>query len=238
MTVKTLLIIGVASIGLLICTSSVSAQTYSWNGGGFAGYDRDGSFGNTIQFTAPASVSTINITASKPENGCATDIVDTYTVTSGPVLQVGEWIDVPVGAQPGLFKIIDLGTDTNGNSTLTLPALTCFATPQTGNATAGPGFTYFLYFDSGNGAGSTCDSSKSSATAGFLDSNGVLQSAPSATGTVTCSNTSTDGGYTVVTTGQFSGTASNGQAFTVSFTITNRNGRYGRYAQSAQWTVQ
>ena len=235
---KTLLNIAVALIGLLICTSSVNAQTYSWNGGGWAGYDRDGSYGRTLQFTAPASVSTIKITASQPENGCATDIVDTYTVTSGPELQVGEWIDVPVGGQPGLFKIIDLGTDTNGNSTLTLAALTCFAVPQTGNATAGPGFTYFLYFDNGNGAGSTCDSSQSSATAGFLDSDVILQRAPSATGTVTCSNESTDGGYTVVTKGQFSGTASNGQSFTVNFTITNRNGRYGRYAQSAQWTVQ
>src|SRR5260221_7367112 len=39
--------------------------------------------------------------------------------------------------------------------TVLVPALTCFATPQTGNATAGPGFTYFLYFDNGNGAGST-----------------------------------------------------------------------------------
>jgi hypothetical protein len=71
----------------------------------------------------------------------------------------------------------------------------------------------------------------------FLDSNGVLQTALSNSNTVTCSNSTPDGGYTIVTTGSFSGTATNGLPFTATFTKTVHQGRYGWYAQSAQWSV-
>ena len=103
-------------------------------------------------------------------------------------------------------------------------------------ATVGPAFHYFLHFNGTNGNARTCDS-QSSVTAGFLDVNGNLQSAPSASGTVSCSNTSPDGGYTTITNGTFSGTTSSGQPFTASFDIVNKNGKYGRYAQSAQWSL-
>lgn len=226
-----------ASLSLLFLLAvSLAAQgtTYNWTGG-FAAYDRDGSFSNTLSLTVPAAVTTVNITASRLENGCDSYIVDTYTITSGPALQIGEYAQVQ-GVPAGMFQILDLGTDADGNSTMTLGAKSCDSGPNSGTATVGPGFHYFLHFTGGNGSLGVCDS-QSAIIAGFLDANGILQSAPSASGNVACSNSSPDGGYTVITTGSFSGTDSTGQPFTASFTLTNRNGRYGRYAQSAQWSL-
>lgn len=136
-----------------------------------------------------------------------------------------------IGIPAGFFQIIDVGTDSQGNPTFTLSDYNCESGPHSGTATIGPALNYYLHFTSG-----ACDN-QSSVTAGFLDVNGVLQSAPSATGTVSCSTTLSNGGYAHVTKGTFSGTDSTGHAFTASFTTTDWNGRFGRYAQSAQWTI-
>lgn len=232
---RKLISFAIAVLGLLACQSSASAQTYDWNGGP---YNQDANYASrSMRLTVNALVTTVNVTASHPESQ---DTVDTYTLASGPAPQVGEWAQVG-GAMRGRFQIVDLGTDANGNPTMTLAEWTDWSVPNSGTATIGPALAYSLYFNGPNGQGvgptATCDPANSSITAGFLDSNGNLQSAPSGSGTVTCSNSTPDRGITIITTGTFSGTASNGLAFTATFTITNKRGRYGLNAQSVQWTL-
>jgi hypothetical protein len=219
------------AIALLACACSSRAQnTYTWDTGGFAPYDRDTVSGNPLSLTVPANVTVVNITASTDDTSPCGDSVNSYSLTSGPAPQIGEWAQVQ-GIPAGFFKIIDVGTDAEGNPTFTLSDYNCESGPHSGTAFIGPSFNYYLHFTSG-----VCDG-RSSVTAGFFDANGVLQSAPSATGSVTCSTTSPDGGFTHVTKGSFSGTDSTGQPFTATFTVTDKNGRFGRYAQSAQWYV-
>lgn len=219
-----------AAVAVLGFACTLSAQTYTWSGGGFAAYDRDTVSGNPLYLTVPASTTVVNIIASSDNTKPCGDSVNSYTLISGPVPQIGEYAQV-LGIPAGFFKIIDVGTDGNGNPTFTLADYNCESGPHSGAATIGPAFNYYLHFTNG-----ACDS-LSHVTAGFLDTNGVLQSVLSTTGSVTCSTTLADGGYQHVTSGSFSGTGSDGLVHTVTFTTTDQNGRFGRYAQSAQCTV-
>jgi hypothetical protein len=231
------------TLALLVGATATHAQTYNWNG-----YVREGSFQHTLSLNVPATVSTVNILAANLENGCDSDQVYSYDANSlvGPALVVGETVQVVVRNFPsvsGLGQIINLGTDGNGNPTFTLNRLSCTVISYaSGTANAGPGFNYFLYFNPNDGPTGVCDSNLSHVTAGFVDADGVFQNAPSATGTVTCSNTfNSVGGYGEITTGSFSGVDSTGQPFTVNFTISSKSsqGRYGSgyYATSVQWTI-
>jgi hypothetical protein len=223
-------ILAVAIALLAAAWSSRAQATYTWDAGGFFSYTRDTVSGNPLTLTVPADVAVVNIIASTDNTTPCGDSVNTYSLTSGPAPQIGEYAQVQ-GIPAGFFKIIDVGTDAEGNPTFTLSDYNCESGPHSGTASIGPAFNYYLHF-----TGGLCDS-RSSVTAGFFDETGTLQSAPSATGSVTCSTTSPDGGFTHVTKGSFSGTDSTGQPFTATFTVTDRNGRFGRYAQSAQWYV-
>lgn len=241
---KTLLIAALLALSASTAPAQSSSTNYAWANGGFSSYDLDGTFSrHTLALFVPDGASTVNITSSYLESGCNSNTVITYTLQAGRALEVGEAIQFGYpSAWPGIATILELGTDAQGNATATTSQITCFAHPVAGTASAGPALGWHLYFDGPNGtgpaAGERCDAGQSAVTAGFFDESGALQSAQSASSTVACSLSTPDGGYTLVAAGAFSGTASNGQAFTATFSVTQRRGRYGWYAQTAQWTVQ
>lgn len=239
---RKLITFAIAVLGLACCSQVGAQTTYDWlTEGNDGNQNLDANFAQQhMRFAVPASnATTANIITSR-DTGCATDIIDTVQVTSGAPPQVGEYAQSSGGFQPYISEIIGVTQNSDGSYDIVLNRLTCEGFPvRMGVEQIGPPLIYNLYFSGRNGIGpqpgETCLSS-SVVSADFLDSNGVLQTLTSDAGSVACT---TSGSYpNLVVTGTFNGTASNGQIFTgVPFTISNRSGRYGWYALSAQWTL-
>lgn len=229
----------------LACCSQVGAQTtYNWlTEGNDGNQNLDANFAQQhMRFAVPASnTTTANIVTSR-YTGCATNVIDTVEVTSGAPPQVGEYAQSSGGFQPYISEIIQVTQNSDGSYDIVLNLLTCEGFPvRSGVEQIGPALVLNLWFSGRNGTGpqpgETCLPTSSTVSADFLDSNGVLQTLTSDAGSVACT---TSGNYytNLVVTGTLSGTASNGQVFTgVPFTISSKRGRYGWYAQSAQWTL-
>ena len=233
--------ITVLGLAALLCTPRANAQTYKWAVKGNQSYQEGVSGGSYLTQTVPGIVTSANIVTSR-DTGCDTEIIDTISVTSGPAPLIGEYAQASGGFQPQISEIVNVVQNPDGSYDITLNRFTCEGFPvRSGVESIGPAMHWYLFFDTHVQPYSKCDSGKSSVTAGFLDASGNLQSAPSASGTVTCSLASVkqpNGVYYLVATVNFSGTARTGQAFTATATINSEQGYRGfEYAQSATWTI-
>lgn len=227
------------------CT--LGQTTYTWTVGGnpLNRANQDANYAQQhFRFAMPATsnATSANIITSR-DTGCATNVIDTVQVTSGPAPQVGEYAQATGGFQPYIAEIIHV-TD-NGSNTydIVLNLLTCEGFPvRSGVEQIGPPLVYDIWLNGRNGTGplpgESCLPGQSTVSADFLDNNGVFQTLTSDAGSVTCTTSSQKIGTItyLVTTGSFDGTASNGQRFTgVTFSFMNQPARYGWNVVSATW---